>query len=443
VIHPWLDDLIDRVVGPVEVNLLVVTGAVAMGTVAATLAALAPARAAAKVSTIEALAGRSGAPRPPGRVAGVGLLVVVAGGFLTAWGTQTDHDIPLAAGLIAMLSGFLLSIPLLVALVGRTAAGLPMTGRLAARDAGRHGRRTGAAVAAAVIALATPVAVSTYSLSAETHERRSPRLGDDQLLIGETGGTGRRQVADDPGTVALVRDASDVTDPLARDLRREFPDALVVALETAAVPLGRTGGRNAGPAWAKGAREEIRPGVSTPMAGALFVGDDDLLRALHAEAGIDDLARGRVLTLGGFRPRDGFVRVKIPLQGGRSRFVTLPGVAVDSPDYFNESMPKFVISNAVAEDLGVAVGADPMSHRKLLAATALLLALIAAVLAVPAGLVPMIVVWSAAGQQAGFPLVIPWATIGLILVLVPVLAALVSGAVARTPKLGSLLTPAS
>lgn len=149
-----------------------------------------PARAAAKVSTADALSGPSGSPRPPSRVAVVGLLVLVTGGLLTAWGTQTDLDIPLAGGLIAMLSGFLLSIPLLVALAGRIASRLPMTGRLAARDAARHGRRTGAAVAAAAIALSVTVAVSTYSLSKETYERRSRPLGADQLLIGELGSAG-------------------------------------------------------------------------------------------------------------------------------------------------------------------------------------------------------------------------------------------------------------
>jgi ABC-type multidrug transport system permease subunit len=90
----------------------------------------------------------------------------------------------------------------------------------------------------------------------------------------------------------------------------------------------------------------------------------------------------------------------------------------------------------------VAVGAEPMSHRKLLGATSALMALIAAVLAVPAGLVPMFVLWATA-SQSDLPFVIPWATIGIILFVVPSIAALVSGAVARTPKLGSLLSPAT
>ena len=85
----------------------------------------------------------------------------------------------------------------------------------------------------------------------------------------------------------------------------------------------------------------------------------------------------------------------------------------------------------------VAVGAGPMSHRKLLAATSWLLALIAAVLAVPSGLLPLVV----AAGQSDFPIRIPWATIVIVLFFVPLLAALVSSVVARTPRLGSLLRP--
>jgi putative ABC transport system permease protein len=203
----------------------------------------------------------------------------------------------------------------------------------------------------------------------------------------------------------------------------------------------------------------------------------------------------------------------------------VPAVSIDSPSYLNTSMPRIVVSRALARDLGlrpqtsshlltnasplssediqrakdvaadhpgvsvntdedylppyaltrtvvtvaslplalavvavavalvasesrrsrqilVAIGAEPLSHRKLLGATSALIALIAAVLAVPAGFAPMWVLWVTAGESE-FPLVIPWATIGLIVFFVPLSAAIVSGVVARTPKLGSLLTPAT
>jgi hypothetical protein len=70
------------------------------------------------------------------------------------------------------------------------------------------------------------------------------------------------------------------------------------------------------------------------------------------------------------------------------------------------------------------------------------LALMAAVLAVPAGLMPVVALW--ASQDPGpdrLPLVIPWVTIATVVFVVPLVAGLVSGAVARQPKMGTLLRP--
>jgi hypothetical protein len=395
--HPFLDDLVEHVVGPVEINSLVVIGAVVMGTGAATLAALVPARAAAKLSTVDALAGRSRAPRPPGRVAGAGLVVVGGGGVLLAWGTQTDHDLLLAGGLISMLCGFLFSIPLLVALGGRIASRLPMTGRLAVRDAARHGRRTGAAVAAAVIALSVPVAISTYSLSVETAERGTPRLPENQLLIGNLGGAG----------VGVARGG---TDELVGDMQQEFPEGRMVALKSEELPIGLEQYRSA---YLLTVPEPLSP--------------RDIERAKDAAAGHPGFS---VFSEHEYLSRYALGRAAVT---AASLPLALAVVAVAVALVASESRR--------SRQILVAVGAGPMSHRKLLAATSSLLALIAAVLAVPAGLVPMFVVWVAAGEL-GIPLVIPWATIGIILFLVPLLAALVSGVAARPPKLGSLLSPA-
>lgn len=312
--HPFMDDLVGHPIGPLELNSIALIGAIAMGTLAATLAALAPARAVAKISTLDALAGRTGSPRPPGRIAGLGLLVVLAGGLLTVLGTQTDDDIFQAGGFIAMLSGFLFSIPLLVTSLGRIATRLPMTGRLAARDAARHGRRTGAAVAAAVIALSVPVAASTYSLGREAFQVRTATVGELQNL----------------SQYKLAR-----------------------AVTTAG---------------------------TVPVALAILA-------------------------------------VAVALVASESRR---------------------------SRQILVAIGAGPTSHRKLLAMTSSLLAFIAGVLAVPAGLGPMVALW--ASQPPGpsrLPFVIPWATIGIVVFVVPFLAAFVSVVIARPPRLHSLLRPAT
>lgn len=503
-LDPHLDRVVRRVVGPLDVNLFVLLAAVLMGTLAATLAALAPARAAGKLSIMAALAGRTRPPRPPGRIAGVGILIVVLGGALTAWATVRDQNVLLAGGLVAMLVGVLFSIPMLVSLVGSTAGRLPISGRLAARDAARHGRRTGAAVAAAVIALAMPVAVATYSLSEETYERSQPRLGPDMLLIGQL-------------TTTSVHGAAD---EVASEVQRQFPDAVVVPLKQAA--FRRKPGARALSVSAFGAKEVLRPGVTTLRAWPLFIADEDLLRAVHAEDGIAALQDGKALVLGGFETHRDLIRVDLPISGGGERKLKLAAVAVDSPVYFNESLPRMVISEATAEEHGlsahtahhlvalpravseadverarevvggdagffvnsntnylpkyalarsavtaatvplglavlavavalvasearrslqilVAVGASPLAHRKVVAAISALLAVIAAVLAVPAGVLPTLVVQAA--SQAGRPLVMPWATIAIVLFITPLLSATIAGLVARTPRLGTVLTP--
>ena len=179
--------IVVAVVGAVEVNVFVLVAAAAMGTLAATAAALAPARAAGKMSAVEALAGRTPPPRPPGRVAALGVLVLAVGGGITAWGTVGDDGVLTAAGLVGMLVGILLAIPMLVSFVGKLANHLPTTAR-SQRASGSAWPTYGRGLAAAVIALGATVAIATYSLSEETFEvsrRASDRIscssGDDQL----------------------------------------------------------------------------------------------------------------------------------------------------------------------------------------------------------------------------------------------------------------------
>lgn len=505
VAHPLLERFAGRRIGTVAVNPAVIAAAILMATMAATAAALAPARAAGKLSTMAALAGHTAPPRRPGRFASFGVLVLLGGAALTSWGTVTREEEGMAAGLVAMLTGVLLSIPLLIALIGRVAAFLPPTGRLAARDAGRHGRKTGAAVAAGVLALAAPIAVSAYSLSEEAFERQSPRLLENELLIGHWGRSA-------PGSTPRE---------VAAEFAEAFPHASVVPLTAVTRPTPR-GGRD--PVYANveapGDLGGEHDGAGATIVGwPLFAGDADTLAALGATEGGDALADGRAVVLGGYRPRGSVVKISVG-----TRTVRVPATEVASPKHLNESIPKVLISSATARRLDldthaehllladasplsddeiargraiaarhagyhvnanddylppysaaraaatgtsiplalavlavavalvtsesrrshqilVAVGAGPLAHRKVVAASSGLLASIVAVLAVPAGFLPTAVVQAA--NQAGRPVMIPWATIAIVVLVVPVLSAAVSALATRTPKLGSLLTPAT
>lgn len=509
-LHPMLPRFVGRMVGPVKVNPLLVVAMMLVGVVGATLAALAPARAAGKLSVMDAIAGRMPPPRGPGRVAAFGLMVLVVGGALSAWGTIDQGDEILAVGVVTMVVGILLAIPLLIATVGRFTNFLPTTARLAARDAGRHGRKTGAAVAAGVIALAVPVAVSAYSLSEETYERSSPRLFDNELLI---------------GTFSEVAKGASPAE-ISAAFGHAFPEASVVPLEQAVPPQRRHS--EDGTAYvavrAPGELGGETTGGDTIVTWPLFVGDARLLEAIGAEEGEAAIEDGRALVLGGYDTKNGFVRVGVASRREGQSANRIAATVIDSPPYFNEEVPKIVISHSTAKALGLetrilnhlftapsalssdqvarartiaeglpgvfvrsnddflppystgraaataasiplalailavavalvasesrrshqilaAIGAGPMTHRKLVAATAGLLAGMTALLAIPAGFLPTAVVQLA--SQSDRPIVVPWATFAITLSVVPLLAALVSGVVARAPKLGSLLTPST
>lgn len=511
--YPFLDNLIGRAVGPLNVNPLVLVATILLGTIAATLSALAPARAAGKLSVMGALAGRTPPPRAPGRVAVFGLVVLSVGGVATGWATVANSGEMLAIGLVAMLVGILFGIPVMVSAVGRLAHRLPTTVRLAARDAARHGRRTGAAVAAAVIALAVPVAVSAYTLSEETYERRTPRLFENELLIG------------------TFREVKTQTSP--REVRaafeEAFPDASIVPLRQAVgsrSDSGNDGGafvmvRAPGELGGEATGADGQP-VETMVGWPLYVGDATLLEVIGAEEGSGALEHGRAVVLGGYEPKNGSVRVSLPARA-RNKTTKVPATAIDSRSYFNESIPRIIVSPETAARLGlqtqvsdhllsspsalssddmvragvvaerlpgvfvrsnddylppyalgrtvattatiplalgvlaiavallaaesrrshqilVAVGAGPLTYRKVVAATSGMLALITAVLAIPAGFLPTVVVQIA--SQSGRPVVVPWLTLAIIVIVTPLLSAVVAGLVSRSPRLGTLLNPA-
>jgi hypothetical protein len=81
-----------------------------------------------------------------------------------------------------------------------------------------------------------------------------------------------------------------------------------------------------------------------------------------------------------------------------------------------------------------AVGASPGALRRTSGAAAGLLALLGAVLAVPAGLLPLVAIYAA--QPAGVPLSVPWASLAACVAIVPALAA-AGGALFTSTRTGA------
>ncbi len=177
-------------VGPRDLAVLI-----GVGVLTSVLAAALPARSAGRVPVLAALAGRYGRPsRERGRrtiigaavamLAGLAVAVVAARGWhaaaVTAAQRQTVPDtvpyaLAMTVGFGLAIAGLALAAPALVGLVGRVAGRLPLSGRLAVRDAARHRHRTGPAVAAAMVAVTGSVAVLFAVASYDRHDRAQYR----------------------------------------------------------------------------------------------------------------------------------------------------------------------------------------------------------------------------------------------------------------------------
>lgn len=165
--------------------------AAAVGVLASVAAAVVPAFAVARLRPADALAGRFrvAGQRPRTRRLGVALLMagtaaVVVSGVVSrariaayealrqrnldaSWPDRTLPAIGTAAGVAITVAGLLLVMPAVLAAVGRLGPRLPLSGRLAVRDAVRHRHRTVAAGAAIMVTVAASV-VTAFVFTART-----------------------------------------------------------------------------------------------------------------------------------------------------------------------------------------------------------------------------------------------------------------------------------
>lgn len=189
-------------VPPPDIRPLELAALVALGVTTGLIAALLPARTAARQDVVAALRGRRGVVRTRRRlpviglvVAGVGAALALAGGAValaanTAAGDGSDSARLGAVGSIlggAVLTqlGLIVATPALVAAAARLGRWLPLSPRLALRDAARHRGRSAPAVAAILAAVAGSVALSLFVSAQSDHERQQymPSLGFGQYAV--------------------------------------------------------------------------------------------------------------------------------------------------------------------------------------------------------------------------------------------------------------------
>jgi putative ABC transport system permease protein len=340
----------DRPIEETVTRLADVLPIVAIGTIAAVGAAWIPARSAARVPTLQALAGRRPQARVPRRLPLLGLLGVGGGASLlalavvTARGTANDVGTTLIAiaGSVAVLVGTLAVGPWVVGGLERLSRRWPSSGRLAGRSLSRSRLRSAAVVGALCAVCATLVAGTSVLQTYRDRDQLAEvdAVPDDQaVLLAYRAGGPRGRNADPAAAIDEVEQG--ILNRLPGTAVIDVPDAVGPRSEQ---PFHAVGGRPVDGATS-GFNEERAVGIATPD-WLDHLGVSDRLRA--------QLVDGQALEVGEDRGAD---QVVIATLNG-SDLATVPvGGAIDAP--IANALPRLLISPGRAAELGLGLPEEP------------------------------------------------------------------------------------
>ncbi|MFJ3584566.1 ABC transporter permease [Streptomyces sp. NPDC090127] len=167
-LQPVLETAMGQRFGSLDIRPLELLGIAFIAVLTGLLAAIVPAVTASRQTVLASLTGRRGVRRSSRVLPLVGLGALLLGGAIALYGSViSDQFAIVAAGSALAELGVVAMTPALVGLFGRAGRWLPLSPRLALRDAVRNRGRTAPAVAAVLAAVAGTVAVSTYTASRE------------------------------------------------------------------------------------------------------------------------------------------------------------------------------------------------------------------------------------------------------------------------------------
>lgn len=200
--RPLLERVSNEVMVGVHFGLTEIAVVAAVGVLSGLAAALFPAITAGRRRIVDALAARFPVPTARSKWAPAFGAVLIVGGvtlsllasYLTSGGgagnyvavgperfgaypggarlDDTESSIAILLGVFVVVGGLLLIAPALLAALAKLAGRLPVTMRLATRDAARHRHRTGPATAAIAVAVGGAVAISCLIASAREGKNR-------------------------------------------------------------------------------------------------------------------------------------------------------------------------------------------------------------------------------------------------------------------------------
>lgn len=235
---PYADQMLSRDVDPWDLRVTDLIPVVLLGVLAATLAALIPARTTIRVPVLAALAGRRPLVKVPRWVTGMGAVTMAGGlgllGLAVLGGREATHDTELWAltavlGGMAVLLGACAMTPGYASVLEPLAARLGGTWRLAARSLARQRTRTSAVIAGVCAASALAVGASAMVLSIDADDRgyQQPMRADEVHVLAErtatTGPASNPQFTSEPAPAP--------TD-LVETLRGALPGSEVLNLRT-------------------------------------------------------------------------------------------------------------------------------------------------------------------------------------------------------------------
>ncbi|MEV0090334.1 ABC transporter permease [Streptomyces sp. NPDC050738] len=171
-LQPLLEDYIGKRFGSFDVRPLELLGIGLLAVFTGLMAAVVPAITSSRETVLASLTGRRGVRRSNRVLPALGLIAVLLGAAIALYGsTMSSSSLIVGGGSAVAELGVVALTPALVGLFGRAGSILPLSPRLALRDAVRNRGRTAPAVAAVLAAVAGTVAVATYTASSEAQQK--------------------------------------------------------------------------------------------------------------------------------------------------------------------------------------------------------------------------------------------------------------------------------
>ncbi|MFD5427219.1 FtsX-like permease family protein [Streptomyces sp. NPDC127084] len=310
-LRPLLEEAMGARFGHFDIRPLELLGIALLAVITGLLAAIVPAVTASRQTVLASLTGRRGIRRSNRVLPLLGLGGLLLGAAIALYGSVFSDQFLFVAGGSALAElGVVAMTPALVGLFGRVGRWLPLSPRLALRDAVRNRGRTAPAVAAVLAAVAGTVAVTTFQVSSDAQSEAAYvaqlPAGGVSLLLDEPGGRDVAQAREAVQKYLPVEDRADVDRiTVGKEQCTKYSDNPGCGSHEIVVPKA-----NECPLWA-----DAGPDVEDPAARftkaqrrelaadwrcrddngyEAYVGDEKLLKVL----GIDDPAAAKALAEG-------------------------------------------------------------------------------------------------------------------------------------------------